>query len=511
MSNSIKSILIVGGGTAGWMTALYLNRFLDPAKCRITLLESAQIGTIGVGEATVPPLTGFLRLMGIAEDEFLLRCHATYKLGIKFINWHRGEESIWHPFGHVGASQVEGLPLFHHWLRHQRLGHKDGPYTAYSLQATLGDLGRAPRELTRGSVVTQQGGYAFHLDAGAFAAFMAETGKRRGVQHIVDEAGEIKLDERGFISAVGTAQHGALSADLYVDCSGFSGLLIEKALGDRHVDWSRYLFCDTAVVMPLPRETTPPPYTRATALDAGWAWRIPLTNRTGCGYVYSSRFISTEEATREFVTHSGADPAQCDPRHISMRIGRRENFWLRNCVSIGLAAGFLEPLESTGMFLIQKGVEQLLDHFPDASFDAALIKHYNTRMAAAFEEVRDFIILHYALNQREDNGFWRANRNAALPSSLSQTLTYYEHTGMVDWARHMLFQEASFYAIATGFGRLPRTHHPMAEFADANKAWLAMQAIKAQNLALAQSMPAHGPLLEALAREHARQRGEAGR
>jgi tryptophan halogenase len=500
MSNSIKSILIVGGGTAGWMTALFLNRFLDPAKCRITLLESADLGTIGVGEATVPPLTAFLRLMGIAEDEFLVRCNATYKLGIKFIGWKNGNDAIWHPFGHVGAGVIEGVPLFHHWLKHKRLGHDQSAYTSYSLQATMGELGRAPRELDRGSAVTQQGAYAFHLDAQAFAQYVAEIGRRRGVQHIVDNAGEIVLDERGFIRSVGTAQHGVQSADLYIDCSGFSGLLIEKTLGDRHIDWSRYLFCDNAVVMPLPRESQPPPYTRATALSAGWAWRIPLAHRSGCGYVYSSRFVSQEQATREFVAHNGADPDKCDPRHIRMRVGRRENFWLRNCVAIGLSAGFLEPLESTGLFLIQKGIESLLDHFPDTTFDPALIRHYNTQMGGVFGEVRDFIVLHYALNQRVDEGFWRANRDAALPSSLSQTLAYYERTGLVDWERRALFQEPSFYALASGFDRLPRTHHPMADYADEHRVWQTMQTIKAQNIALAQSMPAHGALIEALAK-----------
>jgi tryptophan halogenase len=377
---------------------------------------------VGVGEATVPPLVGFLRLMGIDEDEFLARCHATYKLGIKFVDWNPGKDPVWHPFGHVGAGIIEGLPLFHHWLRHQRAGHNPGSYTSYSLQATLGELGRAPRQMHAGSIVTQQGAYAYHLDAQAFAAYMADIGKQRGVQHVVDEAGQIAIDERGFLKSVQTANKGRLEADFFIDCSGFAGLLMEKTLGDRHVDWSRYLFCDQAIAMPLPREALPLPFTRATALSAGWSWRIPLSHRTGCGYVYSSRFISKEDAEKEFLAHTGADPDLSDPRHIAMRIGRRENFWRHNCLAIGLASGFLEPLESTGLFLIQKGVEKFLDHFPDKTFDPSLIRHYNAQMGEVYEEMRDFIILHYALNQREDNGFWRANREAIMPSSLSRTL-----------------------------------------------------------------------------------------
>jgi len=497
-SPRIQNILIVGGGTAGWMTALYLNRFLDPSQCRVTLLESASVGTIGVGEATVPPLVGFLRLMGIDEDDFIARCHATYKLGIQFVNWHHGDDTIWHPFGHVGANIVEGLPLFHHWLKHERAGHHPGAYTSYSLQATLGEQLRSPRQLQSGTVVTQSGSYAYHLDAHAFAAYMAEIGRSRGVQHVVDDAGRIAVDERGFIESVQTADHGLLKADLYIDCSGFSSLLLEQTLGDRHIDWSQHLFCDSAMAMPLPRDEFPPPYTRATALSAGWSWRIPLSHRTGNGYVYSSRFISREDAEKEFLAHTGTHPDEADLRHIPMRIGRRQNFWVRNCVAIGLSAGFLEPLESTGLFLIQKGVEALLDHFPDKAFAPSLIRHYNEQIGAAFEEVRDFIIMHYCLNQRQDEGFWRANREAELPARLARTLEYYDQTGIVDWEHNMLFADASFYAIATGMGRLPRTHHPMADFADESRAWNFMQTLKAQNEALARSLPSHGALIDAI-------------
>jgi tryptophan halogenase len=502
MANSIKNILIVGGGTSGWIAAAYLNKFLDPSKCSITLVESATLGTIGVGEATVPPLVAFLRLMGVSEDEFLRECHATYKLGIKFLGWNRGGsgDSIWHPFGHIGAPTVEGLPLFHHWLRNKRAGREHAAYTSYSLQALLGDMNRAPRTLRDPSVVMQQGAYAYHIDAKAFASFLARIATRRGVHHVVDDVRNVEMDERGCIKCVHTRDHGALSADLYLDCSGFSGLLIEKALGDRHIDWSDRLFCDRVVVLPqpLPPGAPMPSYTQATALSAGWAWDIPLAHRVGSGYVYSSRFTTQEQAAAELIAHTGQNPDACAPGHLTMRIGRREHFWVKNCVAIGLAAGFLEPLESTGIFLIQKGAELLLDHFPDTAFNPALIRNYNAQMDREFEQVRDFIILHYLLNRREDSEFWRANRNAEPPSSLAQTLDFYDQTGIVDWQNHSLFREPSFCSIATGFDRLPRTHHPMADQVDTEKAWQILGKIKTRNLALAQILPDHGELIKAV-------------
>ncbi len=503
MPQSIKKILIVGGGTAGWIAAAFLNRFLDPACCSITLLESDTVGTIGVGEATVPPLVTLLRALGVDEDEFLRECHATYKLGIKFIDWNRGAadvapgDSVWHPFGPIGR-RIGHVPLFHHWLREKRAGRDDSDYVSYSLQALLGDMGRAPRTLRAGSPVTEQGAYAYHLDARAFAGYLARLATKRGVRHVVDEVTQVRLDTRGFVQAVDTARHGSLEADLYLDCTGFAGLLIEKALGDPHVDWSDLLLCDRAVVLPLPRDPQMPPYTKATALSAGWSWKIPLSNRTGSGYVYSSRFINDDAAAAELIGLSGQDPADCSPSHLRMRVGRRTNFWVKNCVSIGLSAGFLEPLESTGIFLIQTGVELLLDHFPDREFNAALSHSYNEKMASEFEQVRDFIILHYLLNRRVDTGFWKANRDATPPDSLARTLDYYQQTGLVDWDNPSLFREPSFYAIATGFGRLPRTHHPIAAQQDAEQAWQGMATVKAENAAIAQGLPAHGALIEAI-------------
>ena len=505
MAQPIRSILIVGGGTSGLITAAFLNRFLDPARCRIRLVESAAIGTIGVGEATVPPLVALLRLLDIAEDEFLRECHATYKLGIKFTHWNHGGNTgagtlppAWHPFGHIGAALVENVPLFHHWLRDHRAGVDGSSLTSYSLQALLGDLNRAPRSLRDASEIILSGSYAYHLDARAFAAYLAKVATRRGVEYLVDDVRHVALDERGHIREVQTRDSGALKADLYIDCSGFGGLLIERALGDRHIDWSNALLCDRAVVLPLPAARPMPPYTEATALTGGWSWKIPLSHRVGCGYVYASRYLSQDQATAELLAHAGVDPARANPGHLRMRIGRRSNFWVNNCVSVGLAAGFLEPLESTGIYLIQRGVEKLLDHFPDTDFSPELARKYNARLGEEFEQVRDFIILHYLLNRREDAEFWRANRALRPPDSLAETLAYYDATGIVDWQQRPLFRESSFYAIAAGFGRLPRKHHPMADQADAAKARHRMDEIRARNQAIARVLPDHAELIEGL-------------
>jgi tryptophan halogenase len=495
MSKPIRSILIVGGGTSGWIAAAFLNRFLDPTRCRITLVESPTLGTVGVGEATVPPLVALLRMLGVDEDAFLRTCHATYKLAIRFDGWAR--HPVWHPFGHVGAAQLEGLPLFHHWLDRVRAGDEASPYSAFSLQVRLAEDNLAPRSMQATSDIIREGSYAYHLDARSFAAFLSELATGRGVHYLVDDIRDVALDAHGAIAHVDTRENGRLQADLYLDCTGFNSLLSEQALEDPFIDWSDRLLCDRAVVLPLHAERPMPSFTQASALKAGWCWRIPLHHRTGAGYVYSSRFASQEEASAELIARCGLDPASCSPGHLRMRVGRRTRFWTRNCVAIGLAAGFLEPLESTGIFLIQRGVELLLDHFPDTDFTPSLADRYNHRMGRAFEEVRDFILLHYLLNTREEP-FWRASRAFAVPDSLGQTLHDYDETGIIDWEDRTLFRETSFYSIAAGFGRLPRRVHGMTGQTDVEQVRRAMAAIRARNDTIARQLPGQAEFIDAL-------------
>jgi tryptophan halogenase len=294
-----------------------------------------------------------------------------------------------------------------------------------------------------------------------------------------------------------TSANGALSADLYIDCSGFAAVLIERALAAPYEDWSDRLLCDRAVAIALPQAGPMPPFTEATALQAGWAWRIPLSHRVGCGYVYSSRFIDDEAALTELRSQAGPAAREAQPLLLRMRVGRRRRIWAANCVAIGLSAGFLEPLESTGLYLVQKGIELLLDHFPDCDFEPALARRYNAHMAGEFEHVRDFVLLHYRLNGRSEP-FWTASREAAKSSSLEAVLALYDRTGLVEWERESLFRDSSFHAIAAGFGRLPVRPHGMVGQMDADVAWQAMTRIKSENAALARSLPEHGALIRSI-------------
>jgi tryptophan halogenase len=491
----IREVLIVGGGTAGWMTATHLATEFRSTGRRVTLIESSNVPIIGVGEATVPSLVGYLRVLGIDEREFIRRCHATYKLGIKFINWQRGEDSFWHPFGPAGG-HIDDVQLFHFWLKSLHAGHAEQAYSSYSAQALLGDLEKSPGPLTGSSMILDQGQYAYHLDAGAFAEFLKSIAVERGAKHIVDDVTGCELDQHGHIGGISTRATGTLKADLYIDCSGFKALLAEGTLGDPYVDWSDILLCDRALAAPLPGSDSMPPYTRSTALSAGWAWQIPLSHRVGNGYVYCSSFIDEASAARELANLLRVDPANFTPRSISMRIGHRRNFWRGNCIAIGLAAGFVEPLESTGLFLIQRGLGLLMDYFPDCGCDSKLSERYNRRMTDAYNEVRDFILLHYVLSQRADSPFWIQYRNIALPDSLRETLELYDRTGLVEPVRHALFQDSSWYSILSGQHRLPRAYHRRADLSDFSKVRHIMSVIKNNNQQLAQPLPSHRTYIE---------------
>lgn len=493
----VRRILIVGGGSSGWMSAAYLATQLRAAGGEVTLVESKTVPIIGVGEATVPPLVGYLRVLGISEDEFMRRAHATYKLGIKFFGWHDGRDAFWHPFGPVGGN-IDGMQLFHYWLKCLRSGEDVGDFCSYSMQATAGDQGKAVRAWNGRSAMHDRGQYAYHLDAHAFAEFLREEATARGARHVMDDVVHVDVDEQGCIRQVVTREHGALTADLYIDCTGFRALLAEGALGDGYVDWSDALVCDRALALPLPHRGVLPPYTRSTALPSGWAWQIPLTHRMGNGYVYCSRYASEEQALREFATYLQADPERLEPRLLRMRVGHRKRFWQGNCIAVGLASGFLEPLESTGIFLVQRALALLLTYFPDSRYAPDLARRYNERMRETYEESRDFILAHYVLSRRDDTPFWRDYRAAALPETLRSTLEMYRDTGIVEPVQHAVFPEASWYAILAGQRCLPRTHHSGADLSDFGKVRAIMRAIREQNAQYCAALPAHEAYIAAL-------------
>ena len=495
---NLKHLLVVGGGTAGWITAALLNRILGPLGCRITLVESANIATIGVGEATVPSLVRFVRVMGFDEDEFMRHTAATYKLGIKFTDWVRNDHSYWHPFGVCGGI-IDKINLFHFWFMLRQAGGNVGSYASHSLQALLGDEGKAPRPAKGGSPIIESGAYAYHIDALALADFLKGVATKNGVSHIFDDVSHVVIGRDGVIANLLTESGRRLSADLFIDCTGFTGKLIEQGLGDPWIDWSNQLLSDRAVVLRLPPVAQMAPYTQAAAMPAGWIWQIPLSHRVGTGYVYSSRHQDDDGAAEALAARSGMLRAPGgEPRLLKMRVGRRRTFWLKNCVSVGLSAGFLEPLESTGIYLIQRAVELLLEYLPDRQFNDVLVRAYNARMAAIYDETRDFVLLHYLLSRRDDTAFWRDSRNVTPPDSLQNLLELYDEAGKIEPGRATLFGETSLYFILTGAGRLPRRLLITGTDTDPARIAKVLGQIRKQNKDLAATLPAHRWLMQHL-------------
>ena len=469
MTNQIERIVIVGGGTAGWLSAAYLNHALNNRENRyqIILIESSDIGTIGVGEATIRTIKATLQFLGIEEAEFMKACNASFKTAIKFVNWtsNTKRDFYWHPFDRLPVFQSGSgsipLPISHHWLKRKLEGNSEPfDYSCYS-SVPWCDCQRSPRI---GNEPQYKGRteYAYHLDAGLLATYLKNRSKARGVKQIVDNVVDVVLDKKGYISHLKTAQSGDLHGDLFIDCSGFRGLLINQALKEPFISYQDSLFCDSAIAMRLPREEEEKglnPYTTSTALGSGWVWHVPLMGRSGNGYVYSSAFTSPEEAEREFRTHLGKKAEGITAKHLKMRVGRTQNSWVKNCVSIGLSGGFVEPLESTGIFFIEFGLNNLLLNFPDKSFAPALSRKYNQLLTKVYEEVRDFIVLHYCISDREDTAFWKANKyDVALSETLqeklelwSQRLPIYEH------GLGILFHDDSYACILAGLGYLPET------------------------------------------------------
>jgi tryptophan halogenase len=488
----LKQILIVGGGTAGWLAAAYLNRLLRPG-CQVTLVESVLGGTAGVAEASTPRLAKLVRELRLDETTFLRRCYATYQVGFRFDSWHHDRSDAWHPFGLSGA--INGIDLFHYWLRAARAERDAGAYSDFSVQALLGQLNKAPRPINGPSPVIDSGAYAYHYEPYSFADLLKEVATTEGVRHHFDDVLDVVLDGRGWIEQLVTAGRRSLSADLYLDCSGPDGRLIGQALGDAWLSWSHHLLCDRIVALPLPREERMPPYTRATALSAGWMAQVPLSHRTGCSYVYSSAHTSEEAAVRELVARGSPNRAcPAEPRHTTLRAGRRQNAWVRNCIALGPAAGVIEPLEPGGLLLTQLALEHLVEHLPDKAINESLATHFNRTVAEAYDQARDFVLLHYVLSGR-DEPFWRDARAVAVPNALSAGLDLYRESGIVSKDLGRLFPEPSFHHVLSGSDCVPRRPLPTAELADLERVWEVMTGIKARNSAWAATLPSHAELM----------------
>ena len=484
----IGSVLIVGGGTAGWMTAAALAHKLRRTGIRITLVESEAIGTVGVGEATVPHIRHFNAALGIDEAAFMAATHATWKLGIEFRNWGRIGDSYIHPFGASGAD-VAGVPFHHQWLA---AGGRAHAFEDYSLPVRMCRLDRFAPPADDPASLASTYGYAYQFDATAYAAFLRSVAEARGVTRMEGRIVDVGIDARGHVDAVILEDGRRLSADLFVDCSGFRGLLIEGALGAGWESWSHWLPCDRAWAVPCANAGPIGPYTRATALDAGWAWRIPLTHRVGNGHVFASGFLDEDAARDALLAQLDAAPL-AEPRLLRFTAGKRRRQWVGNTVAIGLAAGFLEPLESTSIHLAQIGIERLLDLFPTPDWDPLDAAEFNRVMDAEYARVRDFIILHYAATERDDTPFWRHVRTMPLPDTLEDALELWRARAVApDYATGM-FLEPSWLAVLIGQRVLPRGHDPRAGAAD----------LSAQRNAVertARAMPTHADALAGIIR-----------
>lgn len=483
-----RRIVIAGGGTSGWMTAAALARFLDPS-WQVTLVESDEVGTIGVGEATIPMVRNFNAGLGIDEAEFLAATQGTFKLGIAFEGWGAPDQTYVHGFGMVGRGL--GLIAFHHyWLRAQAEGHAT-PLGDYVLNAVVG------RE-NRFSHVERQSGsplpplpYAYHFDATLYAAYLRRFAEARGVVRREGRIVEVQHNgETGDVTALKLADGSVIGGDLFVDCTGFRSLLLGGALGVGYQDWSHWLPCDRAVAVPSARVEPLLPYTRSIAQKAGWRWRIPLQHRTGNGHVFCSAAISEDEATADLLGQLDGE-ALGDPRLIKFATGRRDRFWDRNVVAIGLASGFIEPLESTAIHLVQTAISRLLDFLPNGPIADADRDSFNRLAEFEIERIRDFVILHYVQNGRVGEQFWDRLRAMDMPEPLAQRIAMFRVNARVVREHDELFDVPGWVQVMIGQGLVPDRWHPMADQLDPEQLAGFLDTVRTAYTRDAARMPAH--------------------
>ena len=454
----IDEVVIIGGGTAGWMAAASLARFLAEGT-RITLVESDEIGTVGVGEATIPQLKLFNAGLGIDENEFLRETNGTFKLGIEFADWRRPGDRYIHAFGAVGRG-LGLIPFHHYWLRHRALGGATSLWQ-YSPSAQAAARNRFGRPAEQPGALPSGVNYAFHFDASLYAAYLRRYSERAGVTRVEGRVEHVALrGEDGFVESVTLADGRFVTGDLFIDCSGFRGLIIEQALHAGYDDWSDLLPCNRALAVPCERADPLTPYTRSTAREAGWQWRIPLQHRTGNGYVYCSDHVSDDEAAAVLLANLDGR-ALADPRQLRFTTGKRRRAWVKNCVALGLAAGFMEPLESTSIHLVQSGIARLLQLFPGAAFHPAQIAEFNRQTDFEWLSIRDFLVLHYHANERE-GALWQRCREMAIPDSLARRIELFRASAGLFREHEELFTEVGWLQVLIGQGVEPTDYHPLA-------------------------------------------------
>lgn len=488
-NNRLRRVVIVGGGTAGWMTAAALGRFLKDGHTRVTLVESEAIGTVGVGESTIPQINMFNRMLGLDENDFVRKTKATFKLGIDFVDWLEIGQAYHHPFGPYGVD-MEGVSFHAYWLKARALGLEDD-LGAYSLQTVGARQSKFMRPNGQANSPLGQIAYAFQFDAGLYARFLRDYAEARGVTRQEGRIQTVQQDgETGFVTSVTLESGQVIEGDLFIDCSGFRGLLIEQTLKAGYEDWRPWLLNDRAVAVPCALGGSMAPVTRATARPHGWQWRIPLQHRLGNGYAFSSDHVSEDEATAYLLSHLDGQPL-AEPNLIRFTAGRRKKSWLKNVVAIGLSAGFMEPLESQSIHLIQVGISRLMAHFPDRAFRQADIDRYNRVMTFEYEKIRDFLILHFKATRRNDTPYWDYLREMPIPEYLADKIDLFRGSGRVFRENEELFNDTSWFAVFIGQGILPQAWDPMADTMDEGVFKARMAEIKAVIARSAEVMPDH--------------------
>ena len=461
---SVQTIVIVGGGTAGWMTAAALSKLVKPRGLSVTLVESEQIGTVGVGEATIPPFVDFNQLIGVDEAEMLAAAKGSFKLGIQFVNWGKIGDSYLHPFGNYGY-EVDGVSFHNVWMRMRAAGDQR-PLAYFSPETMAAQFGRFAKTDgdERGDLPPIN--YAYHLDAGLYARFLRQLAESRGVIRREGKVADVQLNgENGHVRSVTLEDGSVLEGDLFVDCSGFRGLLIEQVLETGYEDWTHWLPCDRAVAIPSSGGGKLPPYTKATAWKAGWQWQVPLQHRNGNGHVYCSAHMSDDEAL-SILTDNIEGEALAEPNFLRFTTGRRKKFWNRNVVALGLSAGFMEPLESTSIHLINTGISKLIALLSLDDISPMQEQAFNRLTAKEYARIRDFLILHYYATSRDDSDFWNYCRTMSVPDSLTEKIELFRLNGQIFREEDELFAQTSWIAVMMGQGIMPMGYSPMADALD---------------------------------------------
>ncbi|UAL45052.1 tryptophan 7-halogenase [Shewanella inventionis] len=487
MNKSIKKVVIAGGGTAGWMAAAAFSKLMGK-NLDVVLVESDDIGTVGVGEATIPTLHLFHRLLGLKEQDVMAATNATFKLGIQFENWHDVNKDYLHSFGFLGKD-CWACGFQHFWVKgmQQNIVSEIGDYCTEHLAARQGRFAVLPN---------QDYNHAYHMDASLYAKFLRKFAEQHGMTRIEGKIADVlQHDDSGEIKALQLENGEVIEGDLFIDCTGFRALLIEQTLNTGFDDWSHWLPCDSAIAVQTEAVQQPIPYTRSIAHESGWQWRIPLQPRTGNGMVFCSKYISDADATELLLNNIEGKPIN-QPRVIKFKTGTRRQHWNKNCVAVGLSSGFLEPLESTSIHLIQRSIVRLLQLFPSNGIIQADVDEFNQQTKIEMDNIRDFIILHYKVTDREDSRFWRYCKNMPIPASLQHRIDMFSQSGKVYKYGNELFGESSWIQVMMGQGLIPKEYHPIVDLMEPAELQSFLNNIKATVKRKVDSLPAHNDFVQ---------------